>query len=73
MARFNDIARELQTLVDQPGWNPDDKTRVIGRIQALLSTLSAPYPEPHPDLYDDDISTATESQLFAILDEEVGP
>ena len=73
MARFNDIARELQTLIDQPGWNPDDKTSVIARIQTLLSTLSAPHPEPHPDLYDDDISTATESQLFAILDEEVGP
>jgi NADPH:quinone reductase-like Zn-dependent oxidoreductase/acyl carrier protein len=73
MARFNDIARELQTLIDQPGWNPDDKRSVIDRIQTLLSTLSAPHPEPQPDLYDDDISTASESQLFAILDEEVGP
>jgi acyl transferase domain-containing protein/NADPH:quinone reductase-like Zn-dependent oxidoreductase/NADP-dependent 3-hydroxy acid dehydrogenase YdfG/acyl carrier protein len=73
MARFNDIARELQTLIAQPGWNPDDKTRVMGRIQTLLSSLSAPHPEPDPVLYDDDISTATESQLFAILDEEVGP
>jgi NAD(P)-dependent dehydrogenase (short-subunit alcohol dehydrogenase family)/acyl carrier protein len=73
MARFNDIARELQTLIDQPGWNPDDKRILSARIQTLLSTLSAPYPEPHPDLYDDDINTATESQLFAILDEEVGP
>jgi NADPH:quinone reductase-like Zn-dependent oxidoreductase/acyl carrier protein len=73
MARFNDIARELQTLIDQPGWNPDDKRILSARVQTLLSTLSAPYPEPHPDLYDDDINTATESQLFAILDEEVGP
>ena len=73
MARFNDIARELQTLIDQPSWNPDDKRILTARIQTLLSTLSAPHPEPHPDLYDDDINTATESQLFAILDEEVGP
>jgi acyl transferase domain-containing protein/NADP-dependent 3-hydroxy acid dehydrogenase YdfG/acyl carrier protein len=73
MARFNDIARELQTLIDQPGWNPDDKRALSARIQTLLSTLSAPDPEPHPDLCDDDINTATESQLFAILDEEVGP
>jgi acyl carrier protein len=73
MARFNDIARELQTLIDQPGWNPDDKRMLSARIQTLLSALSGPDPEPHPDLYDDDINTATESQLFAILDEEVGP
>ena len=33
MARFNDVARELQTLIDQPGWNPDDKTRLSARIQ----------------------------------------
>ncbi len=73
MARFNDIARELQTLIDQPGWDPDAKSSVIARMQTLLSTMSAPPPEPHSDPYDDDISTATESQLFAILDEEVGP
>jgi polyketide synthase 7 len=74
MARFNDIARELQTLIDQPGWSPDDKKRLSARVETLLSALSAPEPEPHPDvLYDDDLATATESQLFAILDEEVGP
>ncbi len=73
MARVNDVVRELQTLIDQPGWNPDDKARLSARIQTLLATLSTPHPEPQPDIYDDDIETATESQLFAILDEEVGP
>jgi NAD(P)-dependent dehydrogenase (short-subunit alcohol dehydrogenase family)/acyl carrier protein len=73
MARFNDVARELQTLIDQPDWDPDDKRILSARIQTLLSTLSAPHLDPHPDLYDNDINTATESQLFAILDEEVGP
>jgi hypothetical protein len=42
-----------------------------------LSTVTGPSPAPlllHPeDAFDDDISTATESQLFAILDDEVGP
>ena len=42
MARFNDIARELQTLVNQPEWTPDDKTRLAARIQAILTEL-----EPH--------------------------
>ncbi|MGZ4583085.1 MAG: SDR family NAD(P)-dependent oxidoreductase, partial [Mycobacterium sp.] len=73
MSRFNDVVRELKTLIDQPGWDVDDKARVTARIQTLLATMMAPPPEPPPLDYDDDISTATESQLFALLDEEVGP
>jgi len=74
MARVDDIARELQALIDQPGWKADDKAVLRARIQAMLGTLTTPDAEPHSnDLYDDDINTATESQLFAILDEEVGP
>ncbi len=74
MARFNDVARELQALIDQPGWSPDDKSRLTARIHTLLATLSAPEPELDPsELFDDDLASATESQLFAILDEEVGP
>jgi polyketide synthase 7 len=74
MMRFNDVVRELQTLIDQPDWNADEKKRLTARIETLL-TVSAAEPEPitNDDLYDDDINTATESQLFAILDEEVGP
>ena len=74
MARFNDIARELQTLVNQPEWTPDDKTQLSARIQTLLSALTVPAPTNlTPTTAVDDIATATESQLFAILDEEVGP
>jgi len=72
-ARFNDIARELQTLIDQPDWNPDDKAHLTARLQSLLAALSTRRPEPKPDPYDDDIATATESELFAILDDEAGP
>jgi polyketide synthase 7 len=73
MARFNDVVRELQALIEQPDWNADEKQRLTARIEALL-TLSTAQPEPttDDDLYDDDINTATESQLFAILDEEPG-
>jgi polyketide synthase 7 len=73
MARFNDITRELQTLLNQPDWQPDDKPHLTTRIQTLLTTLSAqldPYDQQEAD--DEDIHTATESQLFAILDEELG-
>ncbi|OBF44773.1 polyketide synthase [Mycobacterium sp. 852002-50816_SCH5313054-b] len=74
MARFNDVARELQALIDQPGWSPGDKALLTARIDTLLSTLSAPEPDLDPvELFGDDLDTATESQLFAILDEEVGP
>ncbi|MBV8788287.1 MAG: SDR family NAD(P)-dependent oxidoreductase, partial [Mycobacterium sp.] len=77
MGRFNDIARELQGLVSQPDWKPGDKAQLVTRLQALLTTLTGPsrtsHVEPVDDTFDDDISTATESQLFAILDEDFGP
>jgi len=73
MARFNDVARELQTLLDQPGWKPQDRTRLSARIQAMLTGLTeAPDNTGADDSFDDDITTATDSQLFAILDEDGG-
>ncbi|WAJ42450.1 SDR family NAD(P)-dependent oxidoreductase [Mycobacterium sp. Aquia_216] len=75
LARFNDIARELQTLVNQPNWTPDDRSRLAARIQAIVRELESPPPltpgEAH--LIDDDITTATERELFAILDDDFGP
>ncbi|WP_425270199.1 SDR family NAD(P)-dependent oxidoreductase [Mycobacterium parascrofulaceum] len=77
MARFNDVARELQALLGRPDWSPGDKAQLVARLEGLLSTLAGPAQPPHPedpdDPFDDDIATATESQLFAILDEEIGP
>ncbi|OBA60948.1 polyketide synthase [Mycobacterium sp. 1100029.7] len=73
MARFNDITRELQTLLSQPDWQPQDKPHLTTRIQTLLATLSAhldPLDQQKAD--DADIHAATESELFAILDEELG-
>jgi polyketide synthase 7 len=73
MARFNDVTRELQTLLNQPNWNPDDKTHLSARIQNLLSTLTTTeHADSDSEHLDDDIHAATESQLFAILDEELG-
>ena len=77
MARFNDITRELEALLNQPDWKPDDKSQLSIRIQTLLTAVRAnldsydPYDPEEPD--DEDIFTASESQLFAILDEELGP
>jgi polyketide synthase 7 len=73
MARFNDISRELQTLLDQPDWKPEDKRHLTTRIQTLLTTLSSHLDRNDPqDPGDEDLHTATESQLFAILDQELG-
>ena len=73
MARFNNVTRELQTLLNQPDWNPEDRAHLTTRIQTLLATLGArldPFDARDPD--DEDLHAATESQLFAILDEELG-
>ncbi len=73
MARFNDITRELQTLLNRSDWNSEDQTHLVTRIQSLLTTLGAHADPNDSDTSDDaDIYTATESQLFAILDEELG-
>lgn len=75
LARFNDITLELQTLLNQPGWDPADKAHLNSRILGLLTTLSARADASDGvDVSDDaDLQDATESQLFAILDEELGP
>ena len=77
MARFNDAARELQALLGQSDWSPGDKAQLVTRLEGMLNSLTGPaeipYPDHPDDPFDDDIATATESQLFAILDEEMGP
>jgi len=74
LARFNDIARELQTLVNQPNWTPEDRTRLAERIQAILTELESPPPLTTNEAHaiGDDITTATERELFAILDDDFG-
>jgi polyketide synthase 7 len=69
LARANDITGELEALLNQHDWNPEDKTRLTIRLQNLLAEFTI----AHLDETDDqDIHAATESQLFAILDEELG-
>lgn len=71
MGRFNDITRELQALLGAPDWNADDKSVLRARLHNLLAALPPSDPSGAEDL-DDDLDAATESQLFAILDEELG-
>ncbi len=71
MGRFNDITRELQALLTAPNWDAQDRSVLRTRMHNLLNTLPVS-DEPDSDHLDDDLDAATESQLFAILDEELG-
>ncbi|OMC23834.1 polyketide synthase [Mycobacterium colombiense] len=71
MGRFNDITRELQALLAAPTWNAEDKSVLRARIHNLLAALP-PGDVSDAEHLDDDLDAATESQLFAILDEELG-
>src|SRR5262249_44725335 len=42
LARFNEIARELQTLVNQADWSAKDKAHFEARIESILTELTAP-------------------------------
>jgi polyketide synthase 7 len=73
VVRFNEISRELQTLLDRPDWKPEDKTQLGAQIGTLLASLGThAVPDVPYDPRDEDIHNATESELFAILDEELG-
>ncbi|MCN4238527.1 type I polyketide synthase, partial [Mycobacterium tuberculosis] len=61
--RVDDITRELVVLLDQPDLSANVKAHLRTRLQTMLTSLTTE---------DDDIAAATESQLFAILDEELG-
>lgn len=75
LARFNEITRELQALLGQPDWDADEKASLSTRLQAIATELTTPSSTDSPMNRADgeDITTATDSQLFAILDDEIGP
>ncbi|MBW0017712.1 MAG: SDR family NAD(P)-dependent oxidoreductase, partial [Mycobacterium sp.] len=64
ITRFNDLTSELQALLSQGAWSPDQKAQFTTRIHRLLTGL---------DTYlDPDIDNASDSELFAMLDQELG-
>jgi polyketide synthase 7 len=69
LARANDIAAELQALLKRTDWDPEDKAHLAIRLRNLLTTFTSARLDDADDV---DIHAATESQLFAILDEELG-
>ncbi|MGF2947450.1 SDR family NAD(P)-dependent oxidoreductase, partial [Mycobacterium sp. Lab-001] len=69
MTRFHTVARELEALLERPDSGPDDKAQMSTRLRHLLGTLTT---AGRADDDVDDIRDATEGELFAILDEELG-
>lgn len=61
LVRFDDIAGELGALVHRGDWSPVDRSRVAARLHSILADLAV----------DDDLAAASESELYAILDEEL--
>src|SRR6202021_2035580 len=71
MARFTDITRELQALLDAPNWDAQDRSVLRTRMHNLLNALPASDPSDS-EHFDDDLYAAPDRQLFALLDEECG-
>ena len=40
MARFDGVTRELQMLLNQPDWKPEDRAHLTTRIQTLLGSIT---------------------------------
>ncbi|KAA1244359.1 SDR family NAD(P)-dependent oxidoreductase, partial [Mycobacterium simiae] len=62
LAHFTGVVQQLHTLIGNTAWTPEDKLELSNQLHTVLADLAA----------DDDLATASESQLFAILDEELG-
>lgn len=60
-ARFEAITRELNDLVRQRDWDPEERAKLAHRLREIMADLAL----------DDDLAAASESELFAILDEEL--
>jgi polyketide synthase 7 len=69
--RFRGIVRELESILNQPDWESEDKAHMSARLRSLLAAHATADRSEAEDV-DDDIEAATESELFAILDEELG-
>ena len=63
--------RALASLLGAPSWSSDDKSVLRARIHRLLAALP-PADLTDSEHLDDDLEAASESQLFAILDDELG-
>ncbi|MBX9640907.1 MAG: hypothetical protein K2X97_14575, partial [Mycobacteriaceae bacterium] len=61
MTRFDDITRDLDLLVRQRDWSAEQRAKLSRRLHDIMADLAI----------DDDLAAASESELFAILDEEL--
>lgn len=65
LARFDEISRDLDTLIQRPDWSAEEKAAVAARLQALIADLTAAPNAAAP--------TAAKSELLALLDDDFTP
>jgi NAD(P)-dependent dehydrogenase (short-subunit alcohol dehydrogenase family)/acyl carrier protein len=70
--RFGAIVKDLETLVLKPEWTVTEKSQLAAQLKTLAVSLTSPDGNGHRKADDHDIESASETQLFAILDEELG-
>ena len=70
--RFDTVVKDLQALVLNPEWTVAEKSQLASQLETLRAALTSPDGDNRRKADHRDIESATDTQLFAILDEELG-
>ncbi|HEU0190154.1 MAG TPA: phosphopantetheine-binding protein, partial [Mycobacterium sp.] len=69
--RVESAIKDMRALVVNPDWSAAERIQLAGQLETMLATLAAA--DVHGSEDDDiDIESATDAELFAILDDELG-
>ncbi|MBV8345978.1 MAG: hypothetical protein JOZ49_00120, partial [Mycolicibacterium sp.] len=72
LMRFDTIVKDLQALVLNPEWTVAEKSQLASQLETLRAALTSPDGDNLRNADHRDIESATDTQLFAIIDEELG-
>jgi hypothetical protein len=70
--RFDAIVKDLQALVLNPEWTIAEKSQLAAQLETLRASLTSPDGHNRRKADHRDIESATDTELFAILDKELG-
>ena len=72
LMRFDAIVKDLKALVLNPEWTVAEKSQLATQLETLRASLTSPDGHNRQKADHHDIESATDTELFAILDEELG-
>ncbi|WP_366526315.1 SDR family NAD(P)-dependent oxidoreductase [Mycobacterium sp.] len=72
LTQIGTIINDLRTLAATSDWSPAQRSQLAAQLENLASSLTAPDGHGSPQTDDRDIESASDTELFAILDEELG-